>query len=109
MQLDRREQQCVEACLRCYSRCLSTAMLHCLHAGGKQTGSAHFRLMMSWVEIRQAAAYSMLVSSSHHSQRCRECAAICLECAADCEHIGGMAGCADSCRQCAESYQHMAA
>ncbi|RAX37370.1 four-helix bundle copper-binding protein [Rhizobium tropici] len=109
MQLDSNVQQCVEACLRCYSRCLSTAMLHCLEAGGKHTEPAHFRLMMSCAEICQAAAYFMLIGSSHHPHLCRECAEICLECADDCERIGDMADCVDSCRQCAESCRQMAA
>jgi hypothetical protein len=37
---------CVETCLNCYKICPTTAMNHCLVAGGKHVEPAHFRLMM---------------------------------------------------------------
>ncbi len=40
-------QRCIDACLRCYQICLSTAMTHCLERGGTPVEPPHFRLMMA--------------------------------------------------------------
>jgi len=45
--------RCVETCLSCYKTCLSTAMNHCLEAGGKHVEPAHFPLMMACAAGRQ--------------------------------------------------------
>ncbi|MDP9810187.1 hypothetical protein J2W42_003048 [Rhizobium tibeticum] len=109
MHLDCKMQQCVENCLRCYSVCLSTAMNHCLEAGGEHTQPQHFRLMMACAEVCRTSAHFMLINSRHHQRVCRECAEICSECAADCERIGDMTECVDACRNCAETCRQMAA
>jgi len=101
-------QQCIDECLRCYQLCLSTAMGHCLEMGGEHVEKQHFTLMMSCAEICRTAAHFMLIGSAHHPHVCRECAEICLECAKDCERIGGMRDCVQACRSCAELCQEMA-
>jgi len=102
-------QACIDACLRCYSACLGTAMQHCLDMGGKHTEPHHFRLMMACAEICRTSAHFMLIGTEHHRHTCRECAEICTECAQSCERIGGMDTCAAACRACAESCRRMAA
>lgn len=100
---------CVEAYLRCYALCTSTAMGHCLEMGGAHTEKKHFVLMMACAEICRTAAHFMLINSAHYQHVCRECAEICQECARSCEQIGGMADCASICWECAEQCGQMAA
>jgi hypothetical protein len=83
--------------------CLSTAMGHCLEAGGKHTESKHFSLMMGCAEICRTSAQEL------HKRTCRLCSEICEQCAADCDLVGDMKECADTCRRGAESCQTMAA
>ncbi|ASW10808.1 four-helix bundle copper-binding protein [Rhizobium sp. 11515TR] len=102
-------KSCIEDCLACYGECLSTAMGHCLEAGGEHTRPPHFKLMMACSEICRTAAHFMLISSEHHRHVCRECAEICVQCADDCERIGDMQDCVNACRRCADSCHRMAA
>jgi hypothetical protein len=101
--------RCIETCLKCYSTCLSTAMNHCLEAGGKHTEPQHFRLMMACAEICRTSAHFMLLNTPHHKHTCKECAEVCDECADDCARIGGMDHCVAQCRECAKSCAAMAA
>ena len=100
---------CIEACTRCHQTCLSTAMHHCLEAGGPHVEPRHFRLMAACAEICRAAAEIMLIGVEQHKRVCAACAEICDACAADCERIGDMQDCVDACRRCAESCRAMAA
>lgn len=108
-QMDPKMRDCIDACLRCYSLCLRTAMHHCLEAGGDHTKPKHFRLMMACAEICRTSAHFMLIGTDHHRHTCGECAEICEECAADCERVGGMQACVDACRECATHCRAMAA
>lgn len=108
-EMEPKMRDCVEACLRCYSTCLHTAMNHCLEAGGKHVEPAHFRLMMACAEMCRTSAHLMLIGTEHHRHTCRECAEICTQCAEDCERIGDMQACAEACRHCAEHCRSMAA
>lgn len=102
-------QECIDSCLTCYRVCTSTAMNHCLEAGGEHSEPLHFKLMIACAEICQTSAHFMLIGSPHHKHLCRECAEICFECARDCERIGDMRDCVMACRNCAESCSRMAA
>lgn len=102
-------QSCIDSCLRCYQVCTSTAMGHCLEAGGQHTEPRHFRLMVACAEICRTSAHFMLIGTEHHKHTCRECAEICEECAKDCESLGDMDKCVAACRSCAESCRKMAA
>ena len=102
-------QACIDACLKCYSVCLGTAMNHCLKVGGKHLEPGHFRLMMACAEICRTSAHFMLIGTAHHRHTCRECAEICQECAEDCARLGDMEKCVKACRACAESCRKMAA
>jgi hypothetical protein len=100
-------QSCIDDCLRCYRTCLSTAMSHCLEAGGKHVEPAHFRLMSACAEICRTSAHVMMIGTKYHIRLCRACAEICAECADDCERIGDMSDCVADCRRCAESCNAM--
>jgi hypothetical protein len=102
-------QDCIDTCLDCYCVCLSTAMRHCLEAGGKHVEPKHFQLMMACAEICRTAAHFMLIGTPHHKHTCRECAEICRECAKDCAQLDGMEECVEACEECAESCENMAA
>lgn len=107
--MDKDMQACIDACLRCYQTCLSTAMHHCLEAGGKHTEPEHLRLMLACAEMCRASAQIMLTGSSAHKHSCAACAAICAACAADCERVGDMNECVAACRACSDSCNKMAA
>jgi hypothetical protein len=102
-------KHCIDACLNCYQMCLSTAMGHCLEAGGQHTEQKHFSLMMACAEMCRTSAHIMVIGSELHKRTCRLCSEICERCAADCDRIGDMKECADMCRRCAESCKKMAA
>ena len=106
--VDRDMQSCIDECLRCYQVCLATAMRHCLEEGGQHVEPQHFRLMMACAEICRTSAHFMLIGTPHHKHTCRECAEVCMECASDCERVGGMDECVEACRSCAESCRRMA-
>lgn len=108
-QIDPEMTECVEDCLRCHAVCLSTAMQHCLEAGGRHVEREHFSLMIACSEICATAARFMLIGTELHRAICRECAAICERCAEDCEKLGDMPDCVEACRSCAESCRAMAA
>lgn len=101
-------QACIDACLKCYRTCLSTAMHHCLEAGGRHTEPQHVRLMIACAEMCRASAHLMLTGSDAHRHSCAACAKICADCAVDCERVGDMAECVAVCRACAESCLKMA-
>nr|WP_246436194.1 four-helix bundle copper-binding protein [Rhizobium cellulosilyticum] len=71
--------------------------------------NAHIRLMLACAEMCRTSAHFMILETPHHKHTCKECAEICLECAAACEKTGGMQDCVDACRACAESCSMMAA
>src|ERR1700730_10378756 len=57
-QLNAEMKSCIDECQRCYQMCLSTAMGHCLEAGGQHTEPKHFRLMIACAEMcRTASAF----------------------------------------------------
>ncbi|RIY03793.1 four-helix bundle copper-binding protein [Aureimonas flava] len=102
-------QACIDACLACYRTCLSTAMHHCLEAGGPHTEPAHLRLMAACAEICRASAHIMLTGSDAHRHSCAACAEICAACSRDCERVGGMDACVAACRDCERLCREMGA
>ncbi len=100
---------CIEKCLRCYAACLSTVTRHGIEMGGENAEPAHLRLMLACSEMCRTSAHFMLIGTVHHKHTCKECAEICLECAIECDRVGGMQECADACRACAEVCSRMAA
>ena len=107
--IDATMRQCIDACLNCYSVCLSTATGHCLAVGGAHVERQHFTLMLACAEICRTAAHFMLLGSPPHKHLCAECAEICAQCAEDCERLGDMNDCVAACRACAEACRRMAA
>ena len=100
---------CIEKCLRCYAICLSTVTRHGMELGGENAEPAHLRLMLACSEMCRTSAHFMLIGTVHHKHTCKECAEICLECATECDRVGGMQECANACRACAEICSRMAA
>ncbi|MDF2117896.1 four-helix bundle copper-binding protein [Roseiarcaceae bacterium H3SJ34-1] len=98
---------CIDECLGCYQSCITTALQHCLIAGGKHVEPMHFRLMLACSEICRTSAHFILLGSEHHKHVCKECAELCEECANSCDEIGGMDDCANKCRECAASCRSM--
>lgn len=100
---------CIKLCQECYATCLSTAMHHCLEAGGKHLEPSHFRLMLACAETCRTSAHLMLIGTDQHKHTCAACSKICNACAASCEGLDGMQECADMCRRCAAECEKMAA
>jgi hypothetical protein len=99
----------IHACMGCYQTCLGAAMTHCLEKGGEHAAPAHLRLMLACAEACRTAGHLMLLDDPHHARFCAECAAICEDCARDCERLGGMQPVVEACRHCAAQCRKMAA
>lgn len=106
--LNKTMESCIEDCTRCAMVCFSTAMHHCLEAGGKHTEKHHFALMMACSEMCKTAATVMLTGIKEHAIVCGSCASICEACAEDCARVGDMDDCVAACKRCAESCRSMA-
>lgn len=100
---------CIERCTTCSQVCFSTAINHCLEAGGKHTEPEHFKLMLNCAKVCEACACLQTSNSSFSHHLCQACADICEACARSCEDVGGMEECVKACRACAESCRAMAA
>lgn len=101
-------QKCIDLCLDCYQTCFSTAMSHCLPAGGKHVEGRHLGLMLNCAELCRTAAEFMMSDSPLHARVCAACAEVCEACAQSCAQVGGMDECVQACRDCAENCREMA-
>jgi hypothetical protein len=102
--MERDMSTCIESCLRCYRTCLDW-----LGTRGVAVNDAeHIRLMMVCAEICRTTAHIILLRSPHHGHVCEDCAAVCTECATECERIGGTESCVEACRFCADNCRKMA-
>src|SRR5918912_1025018 len=99
-------RQCIENCLDCHTICLEIAGRH-LRGDDGQARPGQLRLLLDCAEICQTSANFMLRGSDLHTHTCTVCAAICDECARECEQVGEQT-CADVCRRCAYSCRQMA-
>lgn len=125
-------QDCIANCMRCHQVCLET-FNYSLWLGGRYNESVHLRLLLDCAEMSQTSANFMLRGSDLHRETCRTCAAVCSDCAQDCErytvpgegsgapmsnHSGPpkvskdnvddqLKYCAQVCRECAKSCQEM--
>lgn len=100
---------CISKCFECYSSCLRAAIEFKPRVGSVPSAEDHIRLMLACAEMCRTSAQFMIIGTKHHKHTCKECAEICLECAAACETLGNMQECAESCRACSESCAMMAA
>jgi hypothetical protein len=100
---------CITKCFNCNSTCLRTAIEFKPTMAADPSAMDHIRLMLACAEMCRTSAQFMIIGTMHHKHTCKECAEICLECAAACEKLGGMQECVDACRLCAESCAKMAA
>lgn len=109
MKHDGEMTRCIQECTDCHAICLKT-VLHCLQKGGKHAEANHIRLLSDCAQICQTSADFMLRGSTLHAHTCGACAAVCTECATECERMGedqSMQQCAQACRRCAESCERM--
>ena len=109
MALSNQNTDCIEQCSSCSQICYSTALNHCLKAGGKHVEPEHFTLMLNCAKMCETSACLQMSNSSFSKKVCKLCAEICEACAANCESIGDMDECVRACKQCAESCRKMAA
>jgi hypothetical protein len=109
--IDPEVRRCIDECLRCHEVCLST-IAYCLKHGEEHAAEAHITLLLDCANVCQTSADFMLRGSDEHARICAVCAALSSRCAEDCDRFTGdevMHACAQSCRQCADSCEHMAA
>jgi hypothetical protein len=108
-------EDCIKACWDARHSVQKTLFQHCLQMGGEHVAPAHVELMVSCMEICQAAADAMTRSSPLHTSVCAACANVCEACADSCETIlcedekpcVEMQRCADICRACATACRTM--
>lgn len=107
-------EDCIQACWSARHMCQKTLFGHCLQMGGDHMGPAHVELMISCMEICQAAADAMTRSSPLHTSVAAACANVCEACADSCDSImcgdepcPEMQRCADGCRACAHACRTM--
>jgi len=94
-------RECMDALQHCHTMCLSTAMTHCLEAGGETSRPQHVRLMLDCAAICALTSDLLAHKSQFHNRLCGLCAEICEVCAEDCERLGNMQDCVQSCRRSA--------
>jgi hypothetical protein len=105
-------ERCIENCINCHRTCLETAAIHFRGERGKEWPEATIRLLIDCAEICRTSADFMIRGSPLHPHTCRACAAVCEQCALECERLGEdphMAACVEICRRCGESCRDMAA
>ncbi len=104
-------EQCIQACLDCYSVCTTTAA-HCLDMGGQHASRQHQATMLDCASICQTSAGFMLRGSPMHGRVCGVCAEACRACEQECRSMANgdqmMLQCADVCRRCGDSCERMA-
>jgi hypothetical protein len=104
-------QQYIEHCMDCKSVCLETAAHH-LQRGGREAQVEFVRLLLDCAEFFQMSANFMLRESPLHKHAYAVCAAVCQQCAEDCEEMGDdiqIKYCAEVCRRLADTCQRMMA
>ncbi|AIE84696.1 hypothetical protein OP10G_1328 [Fimbriimonas ginsengisoli Gsoil 348] len=102
--------ECIKNCQECHAACASL-IPHCLHLGGSHSSKEHIGLLQDCAHICATALSFMLRESPRHTLTCGACAAVCRECATDCEAGANgdawMLACAEQCRTCADSCARM--
>lgn len=107
--LDKKTEECIEACVSCYQTCVRTKM-HCIEKGGDHAEKNHLALLSICAEACKLSTHAMLIESEFQGKICGICADICTRCATDCETFRDdeiMQTCADVCRQCASACREM--
>jgi len=105
-QMSAKMNDCIAKCFTCYSACLQASATF---GPDPAFSNSHRVLMMACAEMCRTCAHFMILGTRHDKHTCKECAEICLECAAACEQLGGMQECVDACKACTASCAEMAA
>ena len=107
--LDKEVQKCVDACIRCYEVCTTTAT-YCMQQGGMHAELTQLLALLDCAEMCRVSANFMLRGSASHLSTCALCQEICTTCAESCEQIPEddvLRRCAEECRACAEACERM--
>ena len=103
--------ECVLNCQDAHA-CTSALVDYCLKHGGRYSTPEHIGLLQDCSQICATSLAFLLRESPRHDLTCGACAAICTQCADECEHIGRgnarMLECAATCRECADTCNRMA-
>jgi len=104
-------RDCIQRCQECYAICKET-ITHCLMLGGEHASADHQRILADCAQACITCVDFMLRISKYHPEYCALCADVCKECARSCDHLGKgdetMQKCADLCRRCEQSCRSMA-
>ena len=104
-------EQAIENCTNCHRICLETAARHFAGESAPKLDERLVRLLLDCADICRTSADFMIRGSDQHRHTCRACAAICAQCADECDRQGEdpyLAACAEICRRCAASCAEMA-
>jgi hypothetical protein len=103
-------ERCAEICHECEDACLRT-IVHCLERGGEHASRGHQTLLTDCAALCGLSHELLHRQSARHLLTCRACAAVCRECAGECDRMGQgdaeMGSCARACRRCAEACEKM--
>ncbi len=91
----------MEALARCHLSCLSAAMTRCFELGGEHVRPQHLRLVLDCAAVCAFASDVLARKSQFHNAVCALAADICEVCAKDCERLGHMKSCVQTCRETA--------
>lgn len=92
---------------RCADVCSET-MTYCLERGGDHAETEHIRCLVDTVELCNVTANAIARESDHVEELARVCADVCgctAECCDEFEDDAQLKGCAEACREAAESVQ----
>jgi hypothetical protein len=90
----------VEACLRCYSTCMSAGLLPYHGASEAWLDDELRQLLIVTAELCKLTAKYLRIGNREAIALCNACAQVCETCASACEARGGLTDCARDCRLC---------
>lgn len=90
----------VEACLRCYSTCMSAGLLPFRGASDAWIDDELRQLLIVTAELCKVTAKYLRAGNAQGRALCAVCADLCDACATACQARGGLTECARDCRLC---------
>ncbi|TDR38336.1 hypothetical protein DFR29_1218 [Tahibacter aquaticus] len=97
---DTASARAVEACLRCYSTCMSAGLLPYRGVSEAWLDDEVRQLLIVTAELCKVTAKYLRTGNSQAGALCAVCADLCSECADACDARGGLTECARDCRLC---------
>jgi len=90
----------VEACLRCYSTCMSAGLLPFRGVSDAWIDDELRQLLIVTAELCKVTAKYLRTGNSQAGALCAVCADLCGQCAAACDARGELTECVRDCRLC---------